>query len=250
MSRLEDRLIPNNTRRLTKRTRRIHAPHRVVKVIKRGARLVEGDELPKVKERKILSRRKVRSFILPCRTHFKNCALLSCSISVMGFFSDEGLRDHQRGRGDEEGGERKRPRHEAEKNKSRREGHDRAREKSKKDNEKRENERDERRHEERKHEGEHDSTRQEKHETEQNEQHESRKRPNEVGNSDKSVENSEKLEVTTTDSKSAANDKEKLTVNKFAKHSSNETVLSARERYLARQKTRAVVVQTGSDDEN
>lgn len=43
---------------------------------------------------------------------------------------------------------------------------------------------------------------------------------------------------------------DKPVVNKYAKHSSNETVMSAKERYLARKKSRVVVVQTESDDEN
>ena len=54
-----------------------------------------------------------------------------------------------------------------------------------------------------------------------------------------------------TESKSRRKQREETpTVNKFAKHTSNETVMSARERYLARKKTRVVAIQSGSDDEN
>ena len=150
---------------------------------------------------------------------------------------------------DDERDERKRsPRDETERYKSRREDN-RTREKSRREHEKCHNEHEEQHHEKPRHEG---RKYEERHETDESEQQESRKRSNEERSSDEILGNSEKPETNKTESKSEEESKEekKSTGNKFAKHSSNETVLSARERYLARKKNRVVVAQTGSDDEN
>mgnify|MGYP002803371735 CR=1 FL=1 len=161
---------------------------------------------------------------------------------------DEKLRDrpgHRKDRGtDDERDERKRSsRDETERHKSRGEDN-RTREKSRREHEKRHNEHEEQHHEKPRVE--------ERDEADENEQQESRKRSNEGRSSDEILGNSEKPEANGTESKSEEKNKEEKTSagNKFAKHSSNETVLSARERYLARKKNRVVVVQTGSDDEN
>ena len=65
MSRLEDRLIPSNTQRLTKRIRESHDFHRVVK--KNEAMTKRLNEHQEVKGREgIVEREKVRCFILSC----------------------------------------------------------------------------------------------------------------------------------------------------------------------------------------
>ncbi|XP_028400519.1 nuclear speckle splicing regulatory protein 1-like [Dendronephthya gigantea] len=79
------------------------------------------------------------------------------------------------------------------------------------------------------------------------EKHETKKRLKEDTNADENVETETKM----SESNLAAGDKgTKDAINKFAKHSSSETVMSARDRYLARKKNRVVVVNTESDDEN
>ena len=80
-----------------------------------------------------------------------------------------------------------------------------------------------------------------KQETEEAEEYETRIRLNEETNSENTV-------MKKTESKPKLEDKE--AVHKFAKHSSQETVMSARERFLARKKTRVVVLHTGSDEDN
>ena len=79
--------------------------------------------------------------------------------------------------------------------------------------------------------------------------HETRKSlDGETNSEERSCEN---IVVKETEEKLREKDKEeKHAVNKFAKHSSQETVMSARERFLARKKTRVIVTQTGSDEEN
>ena len=85
-----------------------------------------------------------------------------------------------------------------------------------------------------------------KQETEEAEEYETRIRLNEETNSEE--RNCENTVMKKTESKSKLEDKE--AVHKFAKHSSQETVMSARERFLARKKTRVVVLHTGSDEDN
>ena len=85
-----------------------------------------------------------------------------------------------------------------------------------------------------------------KQETEEAEEYETRIRLNEETNSEE--RNCESTVMKKTESKSKLEDKE--AVHKFAKHSSEETVMSARERFLARKKTRVVVLHTGSDEDN